>query len=260
MPVFRLTLEYDGTDFAGWQVQPGGRRTVQGVLETAVARVAGQRVRVRGASRTDAGVHALGQVVSVGLDTGLSPERLAGALNAVLPADVAVREAARAPDDFDARRHARSKLYRYRIWNHPARSPLRRRQWLCFPRPLDLPAMRRAAVQLSGDHDFRSFTAAKSGARSFERRLRRLDLTGEAGGEIRVLAEGDAFLRHMVRILVGTLLEVGTGRRDPDSMPAVLAARHRPAAGRTASPAGLCLMRVSGDFPFGNGALRGELP
>jgi tRNA pseudouridine38-40 synthase len=242
---FRLTLEYDGTAFEGWQVQPGGRRTIQGSLEDALTRVTGQRVRVAGAGRTDAGVHARGQVASVTLSTRLDAASLRRALNGVLPSDVAVVDASPAPEGFDARRDARSKLYRYRIWNGADPSPLRARASHWVPRALDLEAMALAARAFRGRHDFASLQAAGSNVRTSVRTLSRLDVTGESRGEISILVEGDGFLRHMVRNLVGTLVDVGLGRRAPDSVPALLAARDRRRAGRTAPAAGLTLLRVS---------------
>jgi tRNA pseudouridine38-40 synthase len=218
---------------------------VQGVLHIALARVVRERVRTVGSSRTDAGVHAEGQVVSVRLETALDPPRLCSALNAALPDDVAVREVAMARDDFDARRHATGKLYRYSIWNGPIRAPLRRRRALCLQRPLDLAALRTAAARLVGTHDFASFQAAGSPVKTTVRTLRRLDATGEPGAAIDLWFEGDGFLRHMVRNLTGTLIEVGSGRRAPDGMVSLLAARDRSRAGPTAPPQGLTLVRVT---------------
>jgi len=243
---FRLTLEYDGTDFQGWQVQPGGRRTVQGALESAVARVTGQRVRVAGSGRTDAGVHALAQVASVRLaTTRFDAEGLRRALNGVLPRDVAVVDAALAADDFHARRDARSKLYGYRIWNGASPSPLRARFSHWVPPALDLGAMARAAAGCRGRHDFACFQAAGSEVQTSVRTLEQVDVEGESRGEIQILVAGDGFLRHMVRNLVGTLVEVGLGRRSPDSLAALLAGRDRRRAGPTAPAAGLTLLRVS---------------
>jgi len=242
---FRLTLEFDGAGFEGWQIQPDGRRTVQGALEIAFARVARERVRAVGSSRTDAGVHAEGLVASVRLETELAPERLRRALNAALPDDVAVRELAVVRDDFDARRDATGKLYRYSLWNAPDRAPLRRRRSLCLLRPLDLVGMRAAAAQLVGTHDFASFQAAGSEVRSTVRVLRRLDVTGEPGSAVDLWFEGTGFLRHMVRNLAGTLIEVGSGRRDPEGMTALLAARDRRRAGPTAPAHALTLVCVS---------------
>jgi tRNA pseudouridine38-40 synthase len=245
LTTFRLTLEYDGTAFEGWQVQPGGRRTVQGSLEDALAQVTGRRVRVAGSGRTDAGVHARGQVASVRLETRLDAAGLRRALNGVLPADVAVVGAAPAPEGFHARRDARSKLYGYRIWNGADPSPLRARFSHWVPAALDLEAMVRAAGTCRGRHDFAAFQAAGSNVETTVRTLSRFDVTGESRGEISILVEGDGFLRHMVRNLAGTLVDVGLGRRDSDSMVALLAARDRRRAGRTAPAAGLTLLRVA---------------
>jgi tRNA pseudouridine38-40 synthase len=244
VPNFRLTLEYDGRGFAGWQVQPRGQRTVQGALEAAVERVTGRAVRVIGSGRTDAGVHAQGQVASLRVETRLEPDQLSRALNGVLPADVAVLGAERVPEDFHARHDARSKLYCYRIWNGASPSPLRAPRVWQVARLLDLEAMRPAAQVLVGTHDFACFRATGSGAGSSVRTLARCQLEGEARAEIRLLVEGDGFLRHMVRALVGTLVEVGYGQRPAGSMLAMLAARDRGRAGRTAPAQGLSLVRV----------------
>ncbi len=244
MPNFRLTLEYDGADFAGWQAQRSERRTVQETLERVLTRLTGSPARVCGAGRTDAGVHAEGQVASVILATALDPAALQRALNGLLPADLAVVGIERASDDFDARREARGKRYCYRIWNAPHPSPLRLKRAHWVRRPLDLAAMRDAAAALVGTHDFASCQAAGSGVTSSVRSLRRLDVEGAARGEVRLLVEGDGFLRHMVRILAGTLLEVGVGRRPAGGMAALLAARDRQKAGPTAPARALTLVRV----------------
>jgi tRNA pseudouridine38-40 synthase len=241
---FRLTLEYDGAGFAGWQVQAGGLRTVQGVLAAALERIAGRSCHPVGASRTDAGVHAEGQLASVDLETGLDAKRLGRALNGVLPRDLAVVDAAEVGPEFHARFAARSKLYRYQVWNGAHPSPLRAARAHRVVTPLDLAAMRRAAAQLLGSHDFRSFQAARGVPGATLRTLTRVDVEGETRGEVRIWVEGDAFLRHMVRILAGTLLEVGVGRRDPGAIPPLLAARDRSQAGPTAPARGLCLVRV----------------
>jgi tRNA pseudouridine38-40 synthase len=241
---FRLTLEYDGSDFDGWQVQRGGR-TVQGALEAALQRVTGQTVAVVGSGRTDAGVHASGQVASLCGDIRFDAEGLRRALNGVLPPDVAVVDAAPARDGFHARHDARSKIYAYRIWSSRNPSPLRARSHDWLPIAVDLDAMARAARHCRGRHDFASFQAAGSDVASSVRTISRLEVTGESPGEIEVLVEGDGFLRHMVRTLVGTLLEVGRGRRPADSLPALLAARDRRRAGPTAPARGLTLLQVS---------------
>jgi tRNA pseudouridine38-40 synthase len=242
---FRLTLEYDGAGFEGWQVQPRGRRTVQGTLEEALAQVTGVRgVRLIGAGRTDAGVHAEAQVAGFVLATERTPERLGRALNGVLPEDLAVVACEAAPEGFHARYDARGKLYRYRIWNGAARSPLRaaRSHWVASA--LDLAAMAEAAAALRGRHDFASFQAAGSDVRSTERTLTRLDVEGAPRGEIDLHVAGDGFLRHMVRILAGTLIDVGRGRTPAAAVAGILAARDRARAGRTAPAGGLTLVRV----------------
>jgi len=251
VPNFRLTLEYDGTGFSGWQVQAGAVRTLQGELEAAVLRVTGVRVRAHGAGRTDAGVHAEGQVANLKLETALAAPALQRALNAVLPPDLAVVMAEVVADEFHARYHARAKLYRYRLWNGTHPSPLRAaRAWWVKP-ALDVAAMASAGALLLGTHDFACFQDMGSEVESTVRTLTRCDVLGTPGlpgpgarGEVEIHVEGSGFLRHMVRILVGTLVQVGTGRREPGSLPAVLAARDRSAAGPTAPPQGLSLVRV----------------
>ena len=244
MANFRLTLEYDGADFNGWQAQPGDQRTVQAVLEAAIAQVTGARIRVAGASRTDAGVHALGQVASAEIPTQLAPAALQRAVNGVLPADVAVVGSELAPDDFHARFSALGKLYRYRVWNGAIRSPLRAARSYTVVRKLDCSAIAKAAEAFVGCHDFAALQAAGSAVENTVRTVRRLEIECEPAGDLVFWVEGDGFLRHMVRNLVGTLLEVGTGRRSIESMTELLAARDRQWAGPTAPSAGLTLMRV----------------
>ncbi len=251
MPNFRLLLEYDGSDFEGWQLQAEGSRTVQGCLMDAIERLSGRRVLVTGSGRTDAGVHAEGQVASAGFETELAPERLRRALNGVLPRDVVVRRLEIAADDFDALRSARRKCYRYQIWNGAERSPLRARRFHHVPQPLDVDAMRAAAGPLLGEHDFSSFRAAGSDTKTSVRALGRLDVCGEPGGEILLWVEGSGFLRFMVRNIAGTLVEVGLGRRQPGAMTQLLAARDRTLAGATAPARGLTLVRVDYDAPWG---------
>lgn len=252
MPRYRFILEYDGTDFLGWQTQGAGARTVQGTLEAALARLAGGAVEVTGAGRTDAGVHAEGQVASAAFEVALCAAELRRALNALLPEDLAVVACDVVPDAFHPRRDARAKLYRYAVWNGPVRSPLRRRRSHAVAAPLDVAAMARAAGAFEGRHDFASLRSAGSGVQTTERTLYRCAVEGHAGTEVRLLVEGSGFLRHMVRTLAGTLLEVGLGRRGPDGMAALLAARDRAAAGPTAPACGLTLVRVAwGPGPAG---------
>jgi tRNA pseudouridine38-40 synthase len=252
---YRLILEYDGGDFEGWQSQPGEHRTVQDVLEAAVAQVTGEVVRVLAAGRTDSGVHAEAQVAVLVLGAPREAAALLRALNGALPPDVAVRDCSEVPEGFHPRFAARGKLYRYRIWNRAERSPLRRDRSYWVRAPLDVGAMRAAAAELLGEHDFAAFQASGSQIVSTRRRLDRVDVLGEAGGEIVVEVEGPGFLRHMVRILVGTLLEVGLGRRRAEGMTEILAGRDRTRAGRTAPAAGLTLVRIDYDVAVGDAEL-----
>jgi tRNA pseudouridine38-40 synthase len=243
VPVVKLTLEYDGTRYVGWQVQPNGP-SVQAEVERALATLHKAPRRVTAAGRTDAGVHALGQVASFPEAAPLPLTAYVQGMNALLPDDVAVRAASVEPDGFDARRSAQGKRYRYRILNVPARAPLAQRYtWQVF-RPLDLAALRAAAAPLVGRHDFAAFQAADCEAGHAVRDVRRLEVVAAGGGEIAVVIEATAFVKHMVRNIVGTLVEVGLGRRDPASIPALLEGRDRTRAGRTAPPQGLVLEEV----------------
>jgi tRNA pseudouridine38-40 synthase len=244
VPTFRLTLEYDGTDFEGWQVQPAPSRTVQGCLAAALEQVTGHAGRVRGAGRTDSGVHAEAQIASCQLETRLDDAELLRALNATLPDDVAITALERVDPDFDPRRGATSKQYRYVIWNNPVRSPLRARTSVWIRYPLDVDAMRLGAKELVGTHDFASFRAAGSNVVGTVRTLSTLAIDGTAGGELTLTFEGSGFLRYMVRNVTGTLLEIGRGHRSPADIPAILAARDRAHAGRTAPAHGLTLAWV----------------
>lgn len=241
---YRLTIEYDGTDFHGWQIQPGAR-TVQATLEEALARLLGHATRAAAAGRTDAGVHASGQVVCFHSERVLSPATLCRALNGLTPVDVTVRAADTVADDFDVRRAARCRRYVYRIWNRPEPSPFWRRYAWHIPWALDVEAMQRAATQLIGEHDFSSFRAAGCDAAHPIRRVLRSDL--ERRGHLLLYAiEATAFLRHMVRNIVGTLVEIGSGRRSAD-LTALLAARDRTQAAATAPAHGLCLVEIRYD-------------
>ncbi len=248
MPVVKLILEYDGTRYAGWQVQPNGV-TIQEVVERALAALHKAPRRVTAAGRTDAGVHARGQVASFAEERPLPRSAYVQGMNALLPADVAVRAASLEPEGFDARRSARGKRYRYRIINDPSRAPLSRLYaWQVF-RTLDLAAMRAAAAPLLGRHDFAAFQASDCAARHAVRELRRLELVEADGRAIDVVVEGTAFVKHMVRNIVGTLVEVGVGRREPTSMAALLASGDRTRSGCTAPPHGLFLEKVFYDLP-----------
>jgi tRNA pseudouridine38-40 synthase len=250
---FRLVLEYDGSQFEGWQIQAGARgaRTVQGVLEAELAVLAEGPVRVRGAGRTDAGVHALAQVASARLATRLDTRSLLRALNGRLPRDLALREIAEVPADWDALREARGKHYRYQIWNGPTRSPLRAARWAWIVERLDVGAMRQAAECFVGRHDFAAFQGAGSPTRTTVRTLEAIEVSGAPGAEVCIDVRGEGFLRHMVRNLAGTLTEIGRGRWAVERAAEVLAARDRAQAGPTAPAVGLVLVEVRDSWSEG---------
>lgn len=255
MPRLRLTLEYDGGPFVGWQVQPNGR-SLQAVVEAALGRLLDASVRVSSAGRTDAGVHAEGQVVSFTTERSLPLKAYVQGLNSLLPPEVAVRHAAEVPDGFDPRRWALGKRYRYQISNRPTRAPLLRRTHWEVHAPLDVEAMRDAAARLVGRHDFSAFRAADCQAKHAVREITRMDLEGASGGSLTVTVEGTAFLKHMVRNVVGTLVEVGRGARTAEWVGAVLASQDRRQAGKTAPAHGLCLVEVF----YGDGPRPGQDP
>jgi tRNA pseudouridine38-40 synthase len=243
MPRVRLTLEYDGTDFVGWQRQLNGR-SVQAVLEAALEELLGAPVVALAAGRTDAGVHALGQVVAFDAARVLPAKAYLRGLASLLPQDVAVVAAEEVPEGFDPRRWASGKRYRYLISRRPGRAPLlRRTHWELFT-PLDVGAMRESAAALVGTHDFSSFRAANCEAPHARRTLRELALH-EEGEVLRIEVEGTAFLKHMVRNIVGSLVEVGRGKRPPAWVAEVLAAKDRTLAGPTAPAHGLTLVGVT---------------
>ncbi len=242
---YRLVLEYDGTDYHGWQLQPNAR-TLQGVVEEALATVLRHPARVHAAGRTDAGVHALGQVATFRTERTIDRRELRSALNALTPADVAVRAVDEVPDEFDARRDARSRVYEYRIWNQPWRSAFWHRYAWHVARPLDVRAMRLAAARLPGTHDFSAFRAADCEAKSPVRTVTHSGLVESENGCIYRI-EATAFLKHMVRAIVGTLAQVGIGELTPDGFAGVLAGRDRTRAGATAPPQGLVLVAVAYD-------------
>ena len=238
MAVVKLVLAYDGSGFRGFARQPG-TRTVQGVLETALERALGKVPKISVAGRTDAGVHARGQVVT--FEAAVDPERIQRSVNSMLAPEVVVTAAGRAPAGFDARHSATSREYVYRIRTGPWPDPLSARFEWHRPGGLALAPMRRAARLLRGEHDFASFCRAREG--STVRNLGQLSVS-KKHDIVEVRAVADSFLHQMVRSLVGTLVTVGEGRMAPEEMPGVLSARSRSAAGPVAPPDGLTLVRV----------------
>jgi tRNA pseudouridine38-40 synthase len=243
MPRYKLTIEYDGTPYVGWQIQDNGP-TIQGALTEAVFAFTGERVAVQGAGRTDAGVHALGQVAHIDLAKDWDADNVRDAMNFHLrPQPVAVVTAEPVADNFDARFSATRRHYLYRIVNRRADLTLEQNQAWRVPRPLDTAAMHDAAQRLTGKHDFTTFRSTECQAASPVKTLDRLDVTRD-GDDVRVTASARSFLQHQVRSMVGSLTHVGDGKWSADDLSAALAARDRTACGQVAPPHGLYLVRV----------------
>jgi len=248
MRTLKLALAYDGTDFAGWQVQPE-TATIQGTLSSAIGRLTGEKVLPQGSGRTDAGVHALGQVATFASESPMPAENFVKALNDILPASIRVLEAADVPPDFHARKSAKAKTYRYRIYRAAICPPVLARYVWHYPYPLNEAAMSAAAATLVGEHDFTSFAAVDPERGLDERKfcnVRQLfsSVWERQGEELVYTVRGNGFLHHMVRNLVGTFVLVGKGTLKPGDMKRILDARDRSAAGATAPPTGLYLVSV----------------
>jgi tRNA pseudouridine38-40 synthase len=243
MPTFKITIAYDGSPFLGWQRQAGGT-SVQGLIEDALRDLDDREVSVAGAGRTDAGVHALGQVASFTLvRDDVTPAVIERLLNAKLPPEIRVRGAEQVPASFHARFSAKSKCYRYRLWNADVLNPFERAYaWHVFG-PLDLLAMAEGARYIEGRHDFCAFETAGAGGPT-ERLIKRSTIVSDGTGLVTYEVEGNGFLRHMVRAIVGTLVEVGRGRKPPEWIRDVIESRDRAQAGRNAPAHGLFLVSV----------------
>ena len=254
MRTIKLTIAYDGTGYVGWQVQPNGT-SVQELLQRAVREMTGGAAPVTGAGRTDAGVHAAGQVAHFGTDSNIPLEGFVKGLNSLLPDDIAVLTAEDAGEGFHAMRSAAGKVYLYRLLIRSLGAPLALHRCWQMREGLDLPGMCEAARALEGEHDFESFRAAGCTAENAVRRLDRIDIRevdgpdpifscGGEGSLVELEFEGAGFVRHMIRNIVGTLVDIGRGRISPQDVGSIIAARKREQAGRCAPACGLYLLRV----------------
>ena len=238
----RLDICYDGTKYKGWQRLPGSAVTVQGKLEQTLSRILGEEIEISGSGRTDAGVHARGQVANFHCESAMSCEEIVLNLRRYLPEDIGIYSCREVSPRFHARLNALEKTYCYRIWNSDAPCVFDRRFVTVLPRKLDLDAMKRAAAYLTGEHDFSAFCGNPKMKKSTVRFIRSVEIA-PVGEEIRISVTGNGFLYNMMRILVGTLVEVGLGQRDADSIPSLFGSK-REQAGQLMPPQGLCLMEV----------------
>lgn len=242
MKRIQLTVAYDGTDFCGWQVQNNGR-TVEGVLNEVLSEFLQEEIRVIGASRTDSGVHGMGNIAVFDTKSSIPGDKFIYILNQKLPEDVSVRDSREVPDDFHPRHTNSRKTYEYRILNANSPVPVRRKYTWMIPKKLDLEAMRKAAAYVQGEHDFASFCAAGSQAQTTVRTVYSCEVCAE-GEEVVIRITGAGFLYNMVRILAGTLAEIGKGFYPPEQMEEIIKACDRTKAGATAPPQGLTLVGI----------------
>ncbi|MDN5302362.1 MAG: tRNA pseudouridine38-40 synthase [Thermoanaerobacteraceae bacterium] len=238
----KILLEYDGTNYHGWQRQKNAR-SIQEVLEEAISAITGEKIRVNGAGRTDAGVHAAGQVANFKTNTRIPVEKLPYAINSRLPVDIVVKEARMVSEEFHARLSAKAKVYSYTIYNAPFPSPLLRNYTYFFPLPLDMGAMKEAASQFVGLHDFSAFRASGSPVKSSVRQINRLEIN-RCQDLIKIEIEANGFLYNMVRIIAGTLLDAGLHKINPGEVASIIRSGDRDRAGKTLPPQGLCLLKV----------------
>lgn len=238
----RLTVAYDGTHYCGWQVQPNGI-TIEEVLNRALSDLLGEKITVIGASRTDSGVHALGNIAVFDTDSKIPAEKMSYGLNQRLPDDVVIQKSEQVADDFHPRYQETEKIYEYKIWNTTFPNPLNRLHSYFYYRPLDIVRMQQAASLLIGEHDFQSFCAANAQVLTTVRTIYSCEIRKE-GDLILIRVRGNGFLYNMVRIIAGTLIEVGSGMREPESISEILDLKDRKKAGPTAPPHGLTLVKI----------------
>lgn len=238
---FKLTIEYDGTHYHGWQVQPNGP-SIQQMIETAIETMTRQKIKVLGSGRTDAGVHAVGQVANFTCHTRIGAEQFQKGLNSILPDDIVIRKIAQVPRQFHARYDAVSKWYRYHILNQAVPSALKRHHTWWIRTPLDVPAMKSAAAHLIGEHDFKAFEGAGSPRSHTNRDVTKIDIRDRATEPMTIDIHANGFLRYMVRNIVGTLVDVGLHKIATDDVKTILEAKDRAKASATAPARGLFLM------------------
>ena len=239
----RLEISYDGTRYRGWQRLPGVDHTIQGKLEQTLSRILDEEIEISGSGRTDAGAHALGQVANFHCCSAMPADEILRQLRRYLPEDIGIYSCSEASERFHARLNAKDKTYRYRIWNSEAPCVFQRRYVAVLPEKLDLAAMEKAAEYFLGEHDFSAFCAVKSKKKSTVRRIDALRVYRK-GEEVRIDVTGNGFLYNMVRIMAGTLVEVGLHQREADSIPELFGSQRRE-AGRLMPAQGLCLMEVT---------------
>lgn len=239
----KLVVAYDGTNYCGWQVQPNGE-TIEGVLNRELSSLLGEDIKVTGASRTDSGVHSLGNVAIFDTDTRIPPEKISYALNIRLPEDIVVQDSCEVAPDFHPRHCNSRKTYEYRILNRRFAMPTRRLDTYFYHRPLDVERMQQAARYLKGTHDFKSFCSVNTVVEDTVRTIYTLQVIKDADDIITIRVQGSGFLYNMVRILAGTLIQVGIGAMEPEQMTEILEAKDRSASGPTAPAQGLTMMGI----------------
>lgn len=243
---FKIVLQYDGTRYQGWQRQISTDNTIQGKIEALLSKMCSAPVEIQGAGRTDAGVHACGQVANVHMDTDKTAAEVMEYMNLYLPDDISVICCEEKPERFHARLNAKGKVYRYHIWNSTRKPVFRRKYVHEVPGALDMEAVRKAADALCGTHDYQSFTSTKRGKKSTVRTVESIEIE-RVGEEVVFTFKGNGFLYHMVRIMMGTLIEVGLGIRKAEDIPSIIEAKDRSKAGHLIPGKGLVLMEVTYD-------------